>query len=85
MNPRQLLCINKIQSFCYKQYFNYVCVEKVRYASSRLRVELHKLMIETRWNISDPIVLRDRKCYTCNDIQDEYHFVLSVQCMIAFD
>ena len=35
-------------------------------------------MIETRWNISDPILLRDRNCYTCNDIED-------VQCMIAFD
>ena len=59
MNPRQLLCIKNVQSFCYKQYFNCVCVENVRYALSRLRVELHRLMTETRWNISDPIVFRD--------------------------
>ena len=31
-----------------------------------------------RWNKPNPnpILLEDRKCYTCNDLEDEYHFVL---------
>ena len=48
-----------------------------RYALTRLRVASHRLSVEMeRWNKPNPILLEDRTCYTCKDLDDKYHFVL---------
>ena len=46
----------------------------IRIALSRLRLGSHHLNVEKgRWH---KIEYRDRKCCVCNDIEDEFHFVL---------
>ena len=43
---------------------------------SRLRLSAHRLCIETgRWTKPNSIPVNERKCLTCNVIEDEYHFV----------
>lgn len=46
----------------------------IRVAITKLRLGSHNLFIERgRWNNTNYL---DRKCLQCNDIEDEYHFVL---------
>ena len=46
----------------------------VRIAITKLRLGSHNLLIERgRWNNTDYL---DRKCLLCDDIEDEYHFVI---------
>ena len=46
-------------------------------ALTRLRIAAHRLLIETgRWVKPKPIALEDRKCITCNLIEDEFHSIL---------
>ena len=53
----------------------------IRIAISKLRLGSHHLNIERgRWNNT---VLPDRKCTLCNDIEDEFHFV--VICVKFYD
>ena len=50
---------------------------KFRIALTRLRTAAHRLLIETRrWVKPNPIALDNRKCITCNLIEDEFHFIL---------
>ena len=50
---------------------------KFRIALTRLRTAAHRLLIETgRWVKPKPIALENRKCITCNTIEDEFHFIL---------
>ena len=63
--------------FGYKLYLDIVSIEKFRFSLTRLRTSSHRLCIEAgRWAKSNPIVLENRKCFQCDDIEDEYHFVL---------
>ena len=50
---------------------------KLRNTLAELRVSSHDLCIETGGH--NNIDRRDRKCFMCNnnDIEDEYHFVLT--------
>ena len=44
---------------------------------TRLRTAAHRFLIETgRWVKPKPIALENRKCITCNIIEDEFHFIL---------
>ena len=44
----------------------------------------HNIFIETgRWHRPNCIPREDRKCITCNTIEDEYHFV--IECSIFTD
>ena len=46
----------------------------IRVAITKLRLGSHNLFIERgRWNNTNYL---DRKCLQCNDIEDEYHFVI---------
>ena len=46
----------------------------IRIAITKLRLGSHHLNIERgRWNNT---LLADRKCTICNDIEDEFHFVV---------
>ena len=53
-------------------------------ALSRLILSSHNIFIETgRWRRPHCIPREDRKCITCNTIEDEYHFV--IECSIFTD
>ena len=53
-------------------------------ALSRLILSSHNLLIETgRWHRPPCIPREDRKCTTCNTIEDEYHF--GIECSIFTD
>ena len=46
----------------------------VRVALTKLRLGSHNLFVERgRWNNTNYL---ERKCLLCNDIEDEYHFVI---------
>jgi hypothetical protein len=63
--------------FGLKNYLNTIKICKLRYALCRFRVSAHRLNIETgRWHKPDPIPRNERKCFNCNCIEDEYHFLL---------
>ena len=54
-----------------------VKVEKFRFVLSRIRMSSHKLHIEAgRWHKPQSISLNERKCLNCNNIEDEFHFIL---------
>ena len=44
---------------------------------TKLRVASHRLEIEVgRWARPNRVPIADRKCRTCNSIEDEFHFLL---------
>ena len=44
---------------------------------SRIRMSLYRLQIEAgRWYRSQSIQLNERKCIICNNVEDEFHFIL---------
>ena len=64
-------------SFSYKIYLDLLSVEKFRYALARIRVSSHRLAVEAgRWHRPNSIPLDERKCNTCNVLEDEFHFIL---------
>jgi len=66
-----------IASFKFQSYLNVSKITKFRVSMSRLRLSAHRLCIETgRWTKPYSIPVNERKCLTCNVIEDEYHFVL---------
>ena len=63
--------------FDLQPYLIDVNVAKYRIALSRLRVSAHRLEIEAgRWHRPVAIERCDRKCISCNILEDEFHFVL---------
>ena len=63
--------------FSYKTYLEIVKVEKFRFVLSRIRMSSHRLHIEAgRWHKPQSIPLNERKCLNCNNIEDEFHFIL---------
>ena len=65
-----------IASFRFQPYLNICSIKKVRVAFSRLRMSSHKLLVETgRWQ--QPVIQFDnRKCTSCDILEDEFHFIL---------
>ena len=69
-----------ISNFSFKEYLDFVTVQKFRYAFTRLRVASHRLEIETgRWHKPNRTPIEERKCLFCNCLEDEFHFVLECQ------
>jgi hypothetical protein len=65
------------EHFICAKYLDVVKTERHRIALSRLRSSNHRLAIESgRWHKPQPIPLQERKCQTCNVLEDEFHFVL---------
>jgi len=68
---------NYIASVKFQSYLNVCIITKFRVSVSRLRLSAHRLCIETgRWTKPNSIPVDERKCLTCNVIEDEYYFVL---------
>ena len=66
-----------IAVFQFQPYLENINVMKFSHAFSKLRVSSHRLAIETgRWVRPIPIPVGERKCFTCQTLEDEYHFVL---------
>ena len=73
-----------IASFKFQPYLEYFTVHKFCQALTRLRVSSHRLHIEAgRWAKPISIPLNERKCSICQQLEDEYHFVL--ECSIYND
>ena len=63
--------------FSYKTYLDVIKIEKFRFVMSRIRMSLYRLQIEAgRWYRSQSIPLNERKCIICNNVEDEFHFIL---------
>jgi hypothetical protein len=80
-NWRNRLCeftrADLYDSFEYKLYLDVVTVGKFRVSLARLRTSSHHLHIESgRWHKPIATPRANRKCQFCDDIEDEYHFVL---------
>ena len=77
LSSRASLYRNLSNMFCYKSYLDSISVVKFRIALTRLRTAAHRLLIETgRWVKPKPIALENRKCITCNIIEDKFLFIL---------
>ena len=64
-------------SFGDSKYLETIKIRKFRVALTRLRVSSHRLKIESgRWHKPNSIPLNERKCATCNTLEDEYHFII---------
>ena len=65
---------NTISIFRLQPYLDNVNIQKFSNALSRLRLSSHRLQIEAgRWTGTP---LNERKCFYCNNIEDEYHFII---------
>ena len=61
--------------FCFESYLD-INNRALRIAVTKIRLSSHVFMIErARWNVRKPDV-SERKCITCNVIEDEYHCLL---------
>ena len=59
------------------EHFESVKLSSDMYSIIKLRTSSHRLGIETgRWHKPQPIPLLNRICEVCNQLDDEYHFVL---------
>ena len=64
--------------FQFQPYLEKINISKFQKVFSRLRMSSHRLEIEAgRWARPNSIPLDERKCRTCNAIEDEYHFVIA--------
>lgn len=71
-----LFFYRNFNTFGYKTYLDIITTEKFRFALSRLRVSSHRLEIETgRWARPNSIPFENRCCTTCQQLEDEFHFV----------
>ena len=66
------ICDFKLQS-----YLKVLTISKFRYSIAQLRVSSHRLQVEEgRWKKPNPTPFTERKCISCNKLEDEYYFVL---------
>ena len=66
-----------LHDFNHQLYLESVKVTKFRMALSKLRMSSHRLEIEVgRWARPSRTPLDQRKCCTCNKLEDEFHFLL---------
>ena len=64
-------------TFGFKDYLKHVTINKFRHNLTRLRVSSHSLSIETgRWHKPNKTPRNERKCIICDDVEDEFHFLL---------
>ena len=76
-NSSRALFYRNVCNFDLQPYLTICKVKKIRNAFTRLRVASHRLEIEAgRWNKPNATPVIDRKCKTCNVLEDEFHFIL---------
>lgn len=64
-------------NFNFQLYLDTVKVKKFRIAFSKLRLSSHRLEIEVgRWAKPNRTPIDQRKCHSCNKLEDEFHFLL---------
>lgn len=64
-------------NFNHQLYLEKVNVLKFRIALTKLRVSSHRLEIEVgRWSRPNRTPIDERKCFYCNKLEDEFHFLL---------
>ena len=67
-------------TFQFQPYLDKVNVSKYLNALSKLRMSSHRLEVEAgRWVKPNRIPLNERKCFFCDVLEDEFHFVLECQ------
>jgi hypothetical protein len=78
------LFYNTIASFRFQPYLECFNIHKFCQSFTRLRVSSHRLHIEAgRWTKPTRTPISDRKCITCNKVEDEYHFI--IECVMYID
>ena len=71
-------------TFQFQPYLDKVNISKYLQAYSKLRMSSHRLQIEAgRWVRPVKIPRNQRKCFFCNILEDEYHFIL--QCPVYLE
>ena len=66
-----------LADFNFKLYLDFVTIKKFRYAFTRLRVTSHRLELDAgQWHKPNRTPVSERKCFYCNSLEDEFHFVL---------
>ena len=76
-NSSRALFYVQVSNFKLQPYLEVLNSSKLITAMARIRVSSHRLMIETgRWNKPVAIPLNERRCQTCNVLEDEFHFIL---------
>ena len=66
-----------ISNFQFQKYLDILPLEKHRKSLCRLRVSSHRLEVEMgRWAKPNKIPLENRKCRSCDVLEDEFHFIL---------
>ena len=70
-------CYVRIQpEYSFSSYLDSVYISKHRRAITKLRLSSHHLNIETgRWRRPNPVPRAERRCRTCDVVEDEYHFL----------
>jgi hypothetical protein len=78
------LFYNTIASFRFQPYLECFNIHNFFQLFTRLRVSSHRLHIEAgRWTKLTRTPISDRKCITCNKVEDEYHFI--IECVMYID
>jgi hypothetical protein len=61
----------------FQPYLDVIKIVKFRQAYTRFRISAHRLAIESgRWHKPVKIPYDNRKCFACNTLEDEFHFLL---------
>ena len=69
-----------IKNFKYQPYLDIINVKKFQTSLSCLRMSSHRLEVEAgRWTRHEKTLFENRKCKFCNNLEDEYHFVLQCE------
>jgi len=67
----------------FKNIEMYAVLLKFVWHMSRLRLSAHRLCTETgRWTKSNSIPVNERKCLTCNVLEDDNHFALKYNALL---
>ena len=63
--------------YCRENYLSMMKSRDSRSAFTRLRISAHNLAIETGRHTKPKVKLEDRLCTSCNELEDEFHFVMT--------
>ena len=76
------LYLHLTDSFAHAFYLNNMLNKTYRRCLSRIRLSSHNLMIESKRYGPNRLPREERKCMlcSCQDIEDEFHFILACNC-----
>ena len=84
-NSTRARCYITFASFQHQTYLDKLNISKYRKQLSRLRLSSHRLEVEVgRWAKPIKIPYENRKCKSCNVLEDEFHFVLECPIYVEF-